>query len=263
MQSETIGACCTSLYESKGFKLLLGESWHPGGLDLTRELAQMLAVKPEDSVLDVACGVGTTPLFLAQNFGCKVLGVDLSEKNIQEARRKAQTLAASNTEFKLGEAGELPVQDESFDVALSECTLSIFPTRQRALQEMFRVLKPSGRVGITDMTLNGRLPDELQSPLSHFLCLSNAATSRDLLEGLRDTGFQEAILLDRSDTLIALLESLKKKLLPAEILTGLGKIELPAIRFDQIHGYLRMVREAVGSGALGYAVVTARKKVSS
>src|ERR1700758_3463268 len=91
VRPEQIKKCCARLYESDLTRFLLGDSFHPGGLKLTGQLWRMLSLSPNSRVLDVACGEGTTAVFLAKEFGCEVLGVDYGNQNVEAARSLAQT----------------------------------------------------------------------------------------------------------------------------------------------------------------------------
>ena len=82
-------ACCAAVYGQEWLSLLVGESLHPGGLELTRHLGQRLRLGPADRVLDIACGTGTTSVFLAQEFGCHVTGVDYGAQQIERATAAA------------------------------------------------------------------------------------------------------------------------------------------------------------------------------
>jgi arsenite methyltransferase len=85
-----VKTCCATLYESDLTRFLLGDSFHPGGLQLTAQLGRMLGLGPACRVLDVACGKGTTAVFLAKEFGCEVFGIDYGEQNVAAARSLAQ-----------------------------------------------------------------------------------------------------------------------------------------------------------------------------
>ena len=85
-------SCCANLYESELARLLLGDSFHPGGLTLTGRLGELLQLKPGQRVLDVAAGKGTSAIFLAQRFGCEVVGVDYGAESVKEATARAELL---------------------------------------------------------------------------------------------------------------------------------------------------------------------------
>ena len=82
---ETVKQCCARLYESDFAKMLLGDSFHPGGLKLTERLGTLLGLTAQSRVLDIASGKGTSALFLAERFGCEVLGIDYSGQNVEKA----------------------------------------------------------------------------------------------------------------------------------------------------------------------------------
>src|SRR5713226_10401528 len=86
---ETVKQCCARLYESDFAKLLLGDSFHPGGLRLTERLGTLLGLTSHSRVLDIASGKGTSALFLAERFGCEVLGIEYSGQNVEQANAAA------------------------------------------------------------------------------------------------------------------------------------------------------------------------------
>src|SRR5437868_14684059 len=112
----TVKQCCARLYESDIAKLLLGDSFHPGGVKLTERLGTLLGLTPQSRVLDIASGKGASALFLAQRFGCEVLGIDYSAQNAGEANAAAADRGiAQLVSFRTGDAERLPVADASFD----------------------------------------------------------------------------------------------------------------------------------------------------
>ena len=168
-------ACCAAVYGQEWLALLVGESLHPGGLALTRHLGRRLRLGPADRVLDIACGTGTTSVFLAQEFGCHVTGVDYGATQIERATAAAAAAGvADRTAFEVGDAESLPFDDSSFTAVICECAFCTFPSKARAAGEMYRVLAPGGRVGITDLTVNGLLPEALQGVAAWVACVVDA-----------------------------------------------------------------------------------------
>ena len=166
----------------------LGESYHPGGVELTRRLADALALEPEESVLDVACGIGTTSLLLAAERAVRVLGVDLGEAQVVRARAHAHKAGlGEQVRFEVGDAERLPVEAGSFDAAVCECAFCTFTDKATAAAELSRVLRPGGRVGITDVWLDPTsLDDELAGLAGRVACLADALPIHELravLEG--------------------------------------------------------------------------------
>src|SRR6266581_4141441 len=146
MAAVDVKACCAAVYQNDYVRLLLGNSFHPGGAELTGHLGEVLGLGPADHVLDVASGKGTSAFVLADAFGCRVTGLDYGERNVAEANAANHPLC----NFRPGDAERLPFPDASFDAVISECAFCTFPDKPTAAGEMQRVLKPYGRLGLTD-----------------------------------------------------------------------------------------------------------------
>jgi cyclopropane fatty-acyl-phospholipid synthase-like methyltransferase len=124
-----------------------------GGLDATRELAELCTIGEGDHVLDVGCGAGATAAYLAQHYGCRVVGVDISTAMIDVARRRAaRDCVADRVTFGVADARDLPFEGAMFDAVLCESVLTFFGDKPRALREFVRVTNPSGHVGLNEET---------------------------------------------------------------------------------------------------------------
>jgi arsenite methyltransferase len=131
-----------------------GESYHPRGLALTRRLADTLALRSGQRAVDVASGPGTTACALAAEYDVTVDGVDLGESTVERARTTADRAGLSGkVSFHRGDAERLPLPDATFDALVCECAFCTFPDKAGAAPEFARVLRPGGRVGITDVTV--------------------------------------------------------------------------------------------------------------
>jgi arsenite methyltransferase len=137
---------------------------HPGGLKLTRQLAELCHVGENKSVLDVASGTGETACYLAQSFGCRVTGVDHSALMVDVARRKARERNL-DINFEVADAHDLRFAAGSFDVVLSECTLCALD-KKKALGEMARVARSGGWVGISDLFWKDDAPIDIKQRLA-------------------------------------------------------------------------------------------------
>ena len=261
-QADSAGVkqCCANVYGSEAAKYLLGESFHPGGLRLTEELASLLALSPSTIVLDVASGKGTTALFLAERFGCRVIGIDLSEQNVLDANSEAAARSLGElVEFRLADAEALPFDAESFDSILCECAFCTFPSKQSAASEFERVLKPGGRVGISDITKELTSLPELDGLLAWIACIGDAQPLQSYASGLSATGLQILKSEQRSHHLQEMVQGIRSKLLMAEIMIGLKKLNLPGLDLSQAKAFSKAAQDAIASNHLGYGIIIATK----
>lgn len=122
-------------------------------------------LKPGETVLDLGSGPGFDALLAAEQVGAegRVLGVDMTPEMIDKARKNAARQRTVNIEFRLGEIEHLPVDDGVVDVVISNCVINLSPDKEAVYQDIFRVLKPGGRICISDVLLNREVPDELKA----------------------------------------------------------------------------------------------------
>lgn len=184
------------LYESCAFDQLLGESLRPGGLGLTARVADIAGVAQNSTVLDIACGKGTTAVFLAGKYGCEVVGIDLSDKMIDLCRLKIE----GNDQLSVlrGDAEALPFCAGSFDVVISECSFSLLPDKETAAAEIFRVLKSGGKLVMTDIILRGEVSRELRGQVTFACCLAGAWRAEEYIGLLERVGLRYPYLEDHS-----------------------------------------------------------------
>ncbi len=256
MESSEFKSCCASLYEDKALQFLLGPSLHPGGLPLTRLLAERIGLFSSDTVLDVACGLGESSRFLAKEYGCKVFGIDLSRTL---ARKASTTHNGEDANYLVGDGEHLPLREGSFTAAISECSVCLMPESSQGLREIFRALRPGGRIGITDIAVNGQLSSELEETLTRFLCISNKIPWSEYSAVIETEGFDRVEMTDQSGSLNELLESIRKRLFLAELLGAVGKLSIGIDQLDQGKHLVSLAKSAVESGILRYAMITAQK----
>src|SRR5262249_38562672 len=170
----SIKQCCARLYESDFAQLLLGESFHPGGLRLTERLRILLGLNAGSRILDVASGKGTSAIFLAERFGCKVDGIDYSAQNVEHGTAVAASKGLTpRVRFQQADAERLPAEDGYFDAVICECAFCTFPDKPAAAREFARVLRRGGGVGLSDLTRAPELPKELDGLLAWFACIAD------------------------------------------------------------------------------------------
>ncbi|WP_244422566.1 class I SAM-dependent methyltransferase [Ktedonobacter racemifer] len=179
----------TEPYQSDWARLLLGDSFHPGGTALTEYLGTLLSLGSDQRVLDVAAGQGASAIHLAQRFGCSVLGIEYSSVAVENASQAVlATGVAHLVTFEQGDAENLPVPAASFDVVLCECAFCTFPQKAMAASEFVRVLRPGGRVGLSDLTRKGDIPADLQGLLAWIACIADAQPLEDYVHYLTEAG---------------------------------------------------------------------------
>lgn len=261
---ETVKQCCARLYESDFAKMLLGDSFHPGGLKLTERLGTLLGLNPQSRVLDIASGKGTSALFLAERFGCEVLGIDYSGQNVEQASAAAAAKALANrnaarVSFRVGDAERLPVAESSFDAIVCECAFCTFPDKSAAAGEFARVLRGGGQVGLSDLTRGPVLPKELDGLLAWIACIADAQPVEGYVQYLSSAGFRVEQPERHDEALLEMVNQVRMKLLGAEIMVGLKKLDLPGVDLAAARQMAQAAVTAVRQGTLGYAIVCGSK----
>jgi len=252
-------ACCAQAYASPWVTLVLGEYWHPGGERLTVHLGQALALTEGDTVGDVACGTGAAARLLHRTFGCRVLGVDLGAAQVRRARDlAAEAGLGESVAFAEADAESLPWPDGSLDAVICECALCTFPAPERAVAEWRRVLRPGGRLGITDVTRRGALPEGLGDLAAWVACLAGARSLEGYASLLAGGGFLVERQEDRSADLQALVDRIGRAVLAWLDFRGPddGGEEGTAARARRL---LAEIGGAVRAGDLGYGLLVARR----
>jgi len=257
---QQVKQCCANLYESDLARFLLGDSFHPGGLQLTGQLGRMLGLNPASRVLDVASGQGTTAVYLAKEFGCTIVGVDYGCQNVETARSLAKTEHLElRVQFERSDAESLPFSEPCFDAVICECAFCTFPDKVAVAKEFFRVLRRGGQVGISDLTRKEVLPMELTGLLAWISCIGDAQLIDGYAAVLRRAGFLVGSIEERNDALEEMTNQIRLKLLGAEIMTGLNKLQLPGLDLGATKRMVNSAMAAVKQGQLGYALICASK----
>jgi arsenite methyltransferase len=255
---DEIKACCAAVYESDWARLLLGDSFHPGGLVLTERLGTMLELAPGQRVLDAAAGAGSSAIYLAQQFDCQVVGLDYGREAVATAKAAAlEAGLAGKVHFEQGDAERLPFPDNYFDAVIIECAFCTFPDKSTAAGELARVLKPGGRLGLSDLTRSGPLPPELDTLLAWVACIADARPVEEYERYLEAAGLVIETVEAHDEVLAQSINDVRDKLLGAELLVNLKKIELPGGDFDQARVIARSAAAAVHAGKLGYMLMLA------
>ena len=248
----TDSASLESLVETGMLKL---ESLHPGGLGLTRELAELCQVRAGARVLDVGSGTGETACFLAKESAVRVSAVDRSDQMIDRAEAKARAKGLT-VEFRTADAATLPFGDGEFDAAICECTLC-FLKKERVLGEMVRVVRPGGCVGMHDLCWKEEAPDRLKRTLTEI-----EGERPETLAGCQrlfaDANLVQVRAVDKSEVMSRWMRDSRRQL----GLVGQLSLLLQIIRRWGIRGVRRVLQSerVFSSGLLGYGIVVGNKR---
>jgi SAM-dependent methyltransferase len=149
-------------------------------------------IKPGETVIDLGSGAGND-VFIAQRLvgkTGKVIGIDMTQAMIEKAQQNANKLGYKNIEFRLGDIEQLPVDDNTADVVVSNCVINLVPDKLKAFQEINRVLKPGGRFGISDIVISGKLPTKIQSAAEMYAgCVAGALSKEAYISIVAEAGF--------------------------------------------------------------------------
>ena len=155
-------------------------------------------LKAGEVVLDLGAGAGVDVFLAANKVGPtgRVIGVDMTEEMVDRATRIARDHGYHNVEFRLGEIENLPVEDESVDAVLSNCVINLSPDKSKVFKDAHRVLKPGGRLTVSDIVSEGTLPDEIKGDSNAWACcIGGALERREYLEKIKEAGFKDVQVL--------------------------------------------------------------------
>jgi SAM-dependent methyltransferase len=160
-------------------------------------------MKPGETVVDLGSGAGFDCFLAAQQVGetGHVVGVDMTHEMLKKARDNAASIGASNVEFRLGELEHLPIADNTADVVISNCVINLVPDKEQVFREAFRVLKPGGRLAVSDIINTAPLSVELQSdPALLCGCIAGAAPAERVESWLTAAGFVDVRVTTKPDS---------------------------------------------------------------
>ncbi|XOF34764.1 MAG: arsenite methyltransferase [Candidatus Electrothrix sp. YB6] len=194
-------SCCTpSAPDVKNTSIGLGYSKTdvdevPDGANLGLGCGNPQAIaslQPGETVLDLGSGGGFDCFLAAKEVGesGQVIGVDMTPEMVTRARKNADSAGYSNVSFRLGEIEYLPVADATVDVIISNCVINLSPEKAKVFTEMFRVLKPGGRLAVSDVVATAELPETLKKDMAMLTgCISGASSMTDIQHMLTEAGF--------------------------------------------------------------------------
>jgi arsenite methyltransferase len=176
----------------------------PEGADLNLGCGNPVALaslKQGETVIDLGSGGGLDCFLAAKKVGetGKIIGIDMTAEMIDRARKNLAKSKAKNLEFRLGEIENLPVADNTADVIISNCVINLSPNKQRVFNEAFRVLKPKGRLMISDMVLTKAIPEAILKNVSAYIgCISGAEMKNTYLNYIEQAGFKDVCVVQET-----------------------------------------------------------------
>jgi len=159
------------------------------------------ALQPGETVVDLGSGGGIDVFLAAKEVGSAgvAIGIDMTEEMIDLAKRNAIKMKAANAEFRLGEIHQMPVGDASVDCVISNCVINLCTDKQAVLDDVFRILKPGGRVAISDIVLTKSLPAPLKDSLDAYVgCIGGAVAARLYADMLSEAGFSDIVVANKN-----------------------------------------------------------------
>jgi len=176
----------------------------PEGADLNLGCGNPVALaslKPGETVIDLGSGGGLDCFLAANKVGPsgKVIGVDMTPDMLDKARANLRKSKHRNVEFRLGEIENLPVADNTADIIISNCVINLSPNKPRVFAEAFRVLKPKGRLMISDIVLLREIPKELQESVQAYIgCVAGAEKKDDYINQIKRAGFKDVHIVEET-----------------------------------------------------------------
>ncbi len=159
----------------------------------------LASLKEGETVLDLGAGAGFDCFLAAQRVGDtgRVIGVDMTPEMVEKAQSNAAKGAYNNVEFRLGDIEKLPVDSQAVDVIISNCVINLSPDKERVFAEAFRVLKPGGRLMISDIVLLNELPDFIKNNVQAYIgCVSGAILKDTYINLIKKAGFKDVQMME-------------------------------------------------------------------
>jgi len=189
------------------------------GCGLPTEFAQ---IKSGDTVVDLGSGAGND-CFIARadagDYG-RVIGIDMTEAMIEKAKVNAAKLGFNNVEFRHGDIDNMPIDNNTADVVVSNCVMNLIPNKQKAFYETFRIMKSGGHFSISDIVLQGTLPDDLRREAALYAgCIAGAVQKDEYIQIIKESGFKNIMI--QKERKIDIPEEILEKFLMPDLLSKL------------------------------------------
>ncbi|WP_423818607.1 arsenite methyltransferase [Salinimicrobium sp. TIG7-5_MAKvit] len=228
-KAENAASCCGATTPSnKVYNIMMDDYTGTGGYVEEADLGlgcglptQYAGIKKGDTVIDLGSGAGNDCFVARHETGPegKVIGIDFTPAMIAKARINTEKLGFNNVEFREGDIDEMPVNEDSADVIVSNCVLNLVPDKPKVIKEIYRVLKPGGHFSISDIVLVGELPEALREDAEMYAgCVAGAIQKADYLQHIKDAGFKNVTL--QKEKPITIPDDILEKYLSQEDMTA-------------------------------------------
>ncbi len=180
----------------------------------------LASLKKGETVLDLGSGGGIDVFLAAKKVGSKgkVIGVDMSEAMLERAASNAVKNGYRNVEFRLGEIEKLPVDDGAVDVVISNCVINLSTDKDQVFREAYRVLRPGGRLMVSDLVTEGDLPEKVRQSFDAWACcIGGALEKQEYLEVIKRAGFQDVRIVSEAGYEVDVSEELKGKIMSVHV----------------------------------------------
>ena len=255
---QILDTCCHDEDQINLIKSLLGNQTHASDLDVTRHMGQVLKLDEFDKVLDITSGDGGGDVMLSQTYGCQVVGLTNSEDQLSIARRTAfKSKSFEKVTFKLGNISDLPFLNDSYDIVLCESALSSFPDKDKVIDEIRRVLRPGGRTGIIDVTLERELPLELAHVAAMVPSFNLTFPSDGYRDIFEDHEFGNVEIEDLTGVLADTIRTLQIKVMMARLAASNDVFQMDSSAFEATHDLISLISQSVTEGDLSFIMLTA------
>jgi SAM-dependent methyltransferase len=259
LSDEDLKRCCAAAYANPAVQWLLGGELHPGGVAVTRRTLELAELQAGERLLDVACGSGTSAMLASSEFGVEVTGVEYGESAVHAARAAASASGCGeHVRFVQGDAERLPVAEDRFDIVLCECALCTFPDQRRAVAEFRRVLRPGGRLALSDVVVeSGPLGTTLTGAIATIACIDGALSSAGYRRLLHQGGLTVKRTESRPRDAEAFAQRIEDRLRGARLL-GIAPPPGSPCGINEAIEAARQARDEITSGRLKYAIFIAQ-----
>ncbi|MFX1346521.1 MAG: arsenite methyltransferase [Promethearchaeota archaeon] len=221
-ETNSSSSCCGDVILSPNYSSKIGYTEEeqksvPQGSDLGLGCGNPTAfasIKEGETVVDLGSGAGFDCFLAANKVGNmgKVIGVDMTPQMIDTSRENAYKGNYENVEFRLGEIENLPIADNTADLIISNCVINLSPDKDRVFQEAYRILKPGGRLMVSDIVLTGELPEDIKNSIDSYVgCVSGAILKEEYINKIESAGFRDVVIKDSTEAIFSELkiESIK------------------------------------------------------